>query len=42
MKKLIHTKKCLGYFETVTEEEIFEICAYNVTGSELILEAAVV
>ncbi|CAG2534411.1 MAG: hypothetical protein ABJO28_17455 [Maribacter dokdonensis] len=42
MKTVINTNRCLGYFETANQEEIYEICTYNVTNSELILEAMTV
>lgn len=39
MKKVVNAKQCLGYFETVGQDEIFEIGNFNITCSELILEA---
>ncbi|SHJ73889.1 hypothetical protein SAMN04488007_1269 [Maribacter aquivivus] len=39
MKTVSNCKKCLGYFESANQEEIFEINNFNITNSELILEA---
>ena len=41
MKTVSNFKKCLGYFESANQEEIFEINNFNITNSELILEAMV-
>jgi len=32
-------KRCLGYFETANQTEIYEISDFNITSTELILEA---
>ena len=39
MKTVSNFKKCLGYFESANQEEIFEINNFNITNLELILEA---
>ncbi|WP_262493300.1 hypothetical protein [Maribacter forsetii] len=42
MKTVRNSNRCLGYFETISQDEIFEICNFNITNSELILEAMAV
>ncbi|MEP2240406.1 MAG: hypothetical protein ABJI22_18710 [Maribacter sp.] len=39
MKAVRDSDKCLGYFESINADEIFEINNFNITNSELILEA---
>ena len=31
--------RCLGYFESASQNEIYEISNFNITSTELILEA---
>lgn len=38
MKIATNIKRCLGYFETASQEDIYEICNMQVTNTELILE----
>ncbi|VXB69182.1 hypothetical protein [Maribacter litoralis] len=42
MKTVINSKRCLGYFETANQDEIYEICQFNITDSELIVESMAV
>ncbi|MEP2059562.1 MAG: hypothetical protein ABJJ05_17260 [Maribacter litoralis] len=42
MKTVINSKRCLGYFETANQDEIYEICQFNITDSVLTLEAMAV
>ncbi|WP_339842064.1 hypothetical protein [uncultured Maribacter sp.] len=39
MKSVKNMTRCLGYFETTSKDEIYEICNYNITNTELDLEA---
>ncbi|WP_262493626.1 hypothetical protein [Maribacter hydrothermalis] len=39
MIALRNTKRSLGYFETASHDEMFEISNFTITNSELILEA---
>ena len=39
MKSVENIKRCLGYFEAASQNEIYEISNFNVTSTELILEA---
>ncbi|WP_299797603.1 hypothetical protein [Maribacter sp. Asnod1-A12] len=39
MKTVKNSNRCLGYFESANQDEIFEIDNFNITNSELILEA---
>tara|TARA_R110000744_G_scaffold378524_1_gene494781 strand:- start:660 stop:788 length:129 start_codon:yes stop_codon:yes gene_type:complete len=39
MKSIKNMKRCLGYFETANQDEIYEISNFNITSTELILEA---
>jgi len=38
MKLVKNLKRCLGYFEAASQEEIYEICTFSITNTELILE----
>ncbi len=39
MKSVKNMKRCLGYFETASQDEIYEICNFSFTNTELILVA---
>lgn len=38
MKAIETSSRCLGYFETTSQEDIYEICNMQFTNTELILD----